>query len=259
MTKWFQSLVGGMALAVVTVYSGVAQETAIDPRANELLKRMADYLADAKFLTVSAEIWQDVQGPNGQKLQAGRDLVLQVRRPNRLHAELHSTRRDRELTFDGAALTLFNRKDNLYGTAKVSGSLDEAMDTAVEKFGIPMPLEDFLRANPYKDLLRSVTSGRDIGPVEVMGVQCEHLAFTQDNIDWQLWIENGVRPVPRKFLITYKDEPNSPQFTVIFSNWDFDTKLPDFVFKFEPPAGASRIRVAEMRANLAAPARKEAK
>ena len=81
-----------------------------------------------------------------------------------------------------------------------------------------------------------------------MGVPCEHLVFSQDNIDWQVWIQQGARPVPRKFLITYKDEPGSPQFTAIFSDWDFTTKLPDFVFKFDPPPGAAKIKVSELRA-----------
>ena len=57
----------------------------------------------------------------------------------------------------------------------------------------------------------------------------------------------GARPVPRKFVITYKDEPDSPEFTAIFSNWDFTTQLPDFVFQFEPPPGAAKIDVKEIR------------
>jgi hypothetical protein len=97
-------------------------------------------------------------------------------------------------------------------------------------------------------LLQKATSGADLGSVAVLGVSCEHLVFTQDRIDWQIWIENGARPVPRKFVITYKDEPDSPQYTAIFSNWDFATKLPDFVFKFEPPAGATKIKVKEIKA-----------
>jgi len=30
-----------------------------------------------------------------------------------------------------------------------------------------------------------------------------------------VWIENGARPLPRKFVITYKDEADSPQYTAI--------------------------------------------
>ena len=76
---------------------------------------------------------------------------------------------------------------------------------------------------------------------------CEHLAFSLENVDWQIWIEAGARPVPRKIVITYKDEENSPQYTAILSNWDFQTKLPDFLFKFAPPDGAKEINVAEIK------------
>ncbi len=207
----------GLALATCALAGFLAQsvaaadtQPAIDPRADEMLKRMGEYLGQAKFFSVSAEIWQDIQLSSGQRIQAGRSLKLQVRRPNRLRVEVHSPRRNRELLYDGKAITLFNRVQNLYGTAPTSGSLDEAMDLACERFGITMPLEDFIRSDPHKDFLEKVTSGSDIGTVDVMGVPCEHLAFTQTNIDWQVWIENGPTAVPRKFVITYKDEPDSP-------------------------------------------------
>lgn len=124
------------------------------------------------------------------------------------------------------------------------------MDQAVDQFGIAMPLEDFLRSNPARDLLSKVEAGRDIGPVDVLGVPCEHLSFSQGDIDWQVWVERGARAVPKKFVITYKDEPGTPQFTAIFLKWDFSTELPDFVFQFEPPPGANKIRVADMKATL---------
>lgn len=222
----------------------------IEPRADELLKRMGDFLGGSPFFSVDAEIWQDVESSSGLRLQAGRVVNLEVRRPNRLHAEVHSTHRNRELFYDGTDLTLFNRAENFYGTAHTTGPLDTAMDAASERFGIEIPLEDFIRSDPHKDLMEKATAGSDIGPIEVMGVPCEHLAFSQTNIDWQVWIADGPQPVPRKFVITYKDEPNSPQFTAIFSNWDFNTKLPDFVFKFEPPPGAEKIKVKDMKADL---------
>lgn len=234
-----------LALSVSSTFA--AEDKSIDPHADELIKRMGEYLGQAKFFSVNAEIWQDIQLASGQQIQAGRNLELQVRRPNRLRAEVHSPRRDRTLVYDGSSITLLNRAQNFYGTIHAPANIDDAMDTASDKFGIAMPLEDFVTSDPHKDLLEKVTSGRDIGAVTVMGVPCEHLVFTQDNLDWQVWIENGAKPVPRKFVITYKDEPNSPEFTAIFSNWDFTTQLPDFLFKFEPPPGASRIEVKAMR------------
>jgi len=239
-----------MTLSGLALTSSLAAEkpsTTVEPKANELLQRMSDYLAQSKFFTINGEIWQDIDLSSGQRIQAGRTIEIQVLRPNRLHVEVISPRRNRELIFDGSTLTLFNKGNNFYGTIRAPDSIDEALDTASERFSIPMPLEDFIRSNPHNDLLHNVTSGTYIGSVNVMGVPCEHLAFSQANIDWQLWIEKGARPVPRKFVITYKDEEDSPQYTAIFTKWDFSTRLPEFVFKFEPPPGALKVDVKEMK------------
>jgi len=246
----------GITAAVCIVFSlantvslaAASDGQAVDARADEWLKRMGTFLSESKSFSVKTEVWQDLQFSSGQHVQAGRDISFQVRRPNRLRVEIQSTRRNRALLFDGNAITLLNRAQNLYGTVPTKGSLDEAMDLAVEQFGIAMPLEDFLRSDPYQDLRQKVISGTDVGPVTVMGVPCEHLAFSQEHIDWQVWIQTGATPVPRKFVITYKDEPDSPQFTAIFSYWDFTTRLPDFVFKFEPPDGATKIDVKQIKA-----------
>lgn len=245
------ALVGLLAVAVPaadlkqTAQSG---KPAIDPQADELLRRMGDYLGQAPFFSVNAEIWQDVQLASGQRAQAGRTVELQVRRPNRLHAEVHSTRRNHGLYYDGKSITLFNRVQDFYGSIPAPATLDEALDVACERFGITMPLEDLIVSDPYQNAIRKAISGTDIGPVTVLGVPCEHLAFSHGMVDWQIWIEDGARPVPRKIVITYKDEEGTPQYTAIFSNWDFETKLPDFLFNFEPPSGAAKISVAEIKA-----------
>ncbi len=219
----------------------------IDPSADKLLKRMGDYLAESPFFSVSAEIWQDVQLGSGQQVQAGRTVELQVRRPDRFHAEVHSTRRNRELFYDGKSVTLLDRIQNFYGSVPAPATLDEALDTAIERFGIEMPLEDLVVSDPYQSAMQKIVSGRDIGPVTVLGTPCEHLAFSLGAVDWQIWIEDGIKPVPRKIVITYKDEEGTPEYTAIFSHWDFQNKLPDFLFAFEPPSGASKIDVAEIK------------
>src|SRR5882724_6277639 len=125
------ALAGFMALSVCAA----DKKPVVDPRADELLKRMGDFLGHAKFFSVNAEVWQDAQLSSGERVQAGRNIEVQVRRPNRFHSELRSTRHHRELIFDGSALTLLNHAQNFYGTVPVKGSLDEAMDLACEQFG----------------------------------------------------------------------------------------------------------------------------
>lgn len=236
------------SLGITAIAAPSADVTqAIDPRANEFLRRMSDYMTQAQFFSVSAEIWQDVRLGSGQQVQAGRTIELQVRRPNRFHTEVRSTHRNRSLNYDGKFITLLDRNQSFYGSIPAPGTLDEALDAACDRFGITVPLEDIIVSDPYQSVMGKITSGVLIGPVTVLGVPCEHLAFSLSNVDWQIWIEDGARPVPRKIVITYKDEEGAPQYTAILSNWDFQTKLPDFVFKFDPPAGAKEINVAELK------------
>ena len=241
------TLAGALVGFVTTAMPATDLKPAVDLQADELLRRMSDYLAEAQFFAVNAEVWQDIQLASGQQVQAGRTIELQVRRPNRFHAEVRSTRHNRGLYYDGKSLTLLNRVKNFYGSIAAPATLDEALDVACEKFGITMPLEDLIVSDPYTSAMHKVTTGILLGPVTVLGVPCEHLAFSMGKVDWQVWIEQGARPVPRKIVITYKDEAGTPEYTAIFSNWDFQTKPPDFLFNFAPPTGAMKIDVAEIK------------
>ena len=80
-----------------------------------------------------------------------------------------------------------------------------------------------------------------VGRHGVDGVPCHHLAFSQESIDWQIWIEDGPQPVPRKLVITYKTEPGSPQYVARLSNWDFEPRFSKQYFEFEVPADAGEI------------------
>ena len=72
---------------------------------------------------------------------------------------------------------------------------------------------------------------------------CHHLAFEQATIDWQIWIDAGAEPLPRKLVIAYKTEDEVPQYSVTIRKWKLDPKLPDELFRFEPPEGAQRVEI----------------
>ena len=42
----------------------------------------------------------------------------------------------------------------------------------------------------------------DVGPSVVGGVTCEQYAFRQADIDWQIWIQLGDYPLPRRLVAT---------------------------------------------------------
>jgi hypothetical protein len=96
-------------------------------------------------------------------------------------------------------------------------------------------------AKPVDSMLPNIESGLYLGTAKVGNVSCHHLAFTQAAVDWQIWVEEGATPLLRKIVVTYKSQPQSPQFTAIFTKWDLAAPLADGTFKLEIPKDASKI------------------
>ena len=104
-----------------------------------------------------------------------------------------------------------------------------------------MPAADIVYQDPYAGVIGSVDYGYVVGRASVDGVDCHHLAFAQETIDWQVWIQAGPKPLLRKLVITYKTEEGWPQYAARFSEWDLAPRISKHYFEFEPPAGADRV------------------
>ena len=71
-----------------------------------------------------------------------------------------------------------------------------------------------LYTDVYEGLMAEATQGRYVAMEDVGGVRTHHLAFRGREVDWQIWIEDGDRPLPRRYLITTKWMTGAPQFGV---------------------------------------------
>jgi len=227
-----------------------AAESNVAPRANEVLSSACKYLAESPSFQITAEIWREHVTDSGQKLQFTRTVKMEVKRPNRLHAEIQSPRVGRQFWYDGHSLSILDQRRNFYSTTPMPETLDAMLDKAHDQFGIDLPLIDLALSDPYQNALSRVQQGRYLGVSDAMGFRCHHLAFTQDNIDWQVWIQDGPQPLIRKFVITHKNEPGAPEFTALIKDWNLTERIAESNFAFTPPTGASKI---EMRNDRWAP------
>lgn len=236
-------------LACITVVMSLAAECRaqsapdIDPHAEQLLRAACQYLAESPFFSITAEIWREHVNTEGEKLQFSRAVNMEVKRPNRLHAEIASPHSQRGFWYDGNSLSVLDRKRNVFSTGSISGTLDEALDASRDQFGIDLPMVDLAVSDPFKSAMAKVQSARYFGLAPAMGFSCHHLAFTQQNIDWQIWIQDGPQPLIRKFIITHKNEPGSPEFTGLIREWNLTSRISDHNFAFEPPAEAVKIQM----------------
>jgi hypothetical protein len=233
----------GTLFACLPAFGGEEGTTAgVDPKVGKILRGMSEHLNSLQHFSFRTENTSDeILVSSGQRLQFGTTVEIFVRRPNRLRASIRGDLRDQELFYDGETITLLNRNPDLYASIDAPPRIDAAMNLARESFALVAPLADFIYANAGDALMENVESGLYAGLHRVHGVECHHLAFTQDDIDWQIWIENSQTPVPRKLVITDKQVEGVPQFTALLLDWNFSPELKDDLFRFSPLQDAERI------------------
>ncbi len=219
------------------------QHLAIEPQAEELLGHMAAFLNNLNQFTFRADTSEDRLLSSGQKLQFAQTVSVAVQRPDRFRIDIRGDLYNQQLFFDGEVITLLDTDRNYYGTLKAPSTIESALDHGIESFGLHAPLADFIRRNEaFVDLPPYIESAFYVGLHEVGGVLCHHLAFRQDDVDWQIWIENSDTPVPRKIIVTQKHVTGAPQFSALISDWTLAPNLPDNHFTFEPPQDAKKIQ-----------------
>ena len=201
------------------------------------------YLKSLKEFVLRAENTTDEIALAGSKLQFGQTVDIYVKRPNLLRANAEGDLANQQFFFDGKSVTLFNKDKNVYVTLEAPGTIEEALEYAQNAFDLNAPLSDLIYRDAYKILTQNVLSGHYVGLHLVRGVQCHHLVFVQDDIDWQIWIENSHSPLPRKMVITSKWLAGGPQFTALMSYWKTSARLSQDLFIFTPPVTAQKIKI----------------
>jgi hypothetical protein len=213
---------------------------AIEPDAMRILKEMSTFLGAKKQFTFKANVCFEEILPAGEVLLYDATIHAAVKRPARLYAEYTDDGVDKRLWYDGKKVTMVNTKKKVYTDVKVPGTIDEALDHLMATYDMSLPLAELAYSNVYDATTVDVTKGIYEGIHTIQGTKCHHLAFSQQLIDWQIWIDTGGRPVPRRIVIIYKTEPGAPRYTATLSQWDF---LPKFRNRFvaDIPKGTDRI------------------
>ena len=232
-----------------TLYEDVyAQETNpnIDPQAAEILRNMSYFLGSKEQYTFKAEVMFDQLVNSNRKIQYSGEEKVYIKKNGNLTIEYVTDLGGYKLWFEDGKATILELPTNLFSIATLSATIDQALKKLKDQYNFTPALSDLLFINTFRALTANVQSGSYFGTSKVFGVRCDHLAFVQQDIDWQIWIESGKRPIPRKFVITYKQLPGSPQFIAILKDWVIDKPITHFAFKANIPNLNQRTDMTEI-------------
>jgi hypothetical protein len=232
-----------------TPVATASEPPAIDPATMTELNRMAAYLQTLRAFQVKAEITREVVLENGQKIQFTSVADMVVQRPNRLRLDVNSDKQNRLFLFDGQMFTVYAPKLKYYAQAPAPSTIGELINRVEEKYELELPLVDFFRWGIDKSMLEDVTAARDMGPSVIHGVTTRHYAIRQEGLDWQIWIQTGDFPLPRKVVLTTTTDEARPQYTAVY-DWNLAPSYNEGSFDFTAPEDAKKIPLGDVPTEL---------
>jgi hypothetical protein len=230
------------ALAVASL-APQAQAAGVAPEAKQLLKASTDFLASRQRFSADTRNTIEIALPSGQKIEFNSTATQSVQRPDKLRSERRGDLVEQAFYYDGRSLTLSQPRDRVYAQVDAPATLEEMLDLARTGYDVVVPFGDLVYKNAFDILMDGVTEGVVVGKAVIEGVLCDHLAFRAPDVDWQIWIQQGAQPLPRRIVITTLDLPNAPQFAVTVTRWDLDQQFDARTFTFSPQAGMNRIEL----------------
>jgi hypothetical protein len=212
--------------------------------ADRLLKAMTDYVGSQKAISVTYDSDIEVITSTLQKIQFISSGLVQLSRPDKLRATRTGGYRDVEVVFDGKLVTVSDKDSKNYAQIEAAGTADQLIDVLREQHGVVAPGADLLLPNAFDVMMADVLEGAVIGKGVIDGVECDHLAFRNADSDWQIWIESGAKPIPRKYVITTKGVAQGPQYTLRIKEWK--SEVPADAFAFKPDPAAKKLALNEL-------------
>jgi hypothetical protein len=209
--------------------------------AKKQFKAMSDYLGAQKAVSFDYDVSLELVSTQQQKIALASSGTVTLDRPDKLHLTRTGGFANVEMVFDGKTLTLWGKNSSLYTQLEAPGTIDQLVDVLRDKYHRPVPGADMLISDPYKELMPEVNDVKDLGAGVIHGVECDHFAFRTKEVDWQIWIAQGARPYPCRYVITSKKVTGFPQYTLDTWGWKTGTEVASDSFKLEIPAGVKKL------------------
>jgi hypothetical protein len=240
---------GALGQTPQTPTEPAAQQTSpLDTAALGALNRMGAYLNTLEVFQLTGNVRTEKVLEDGQKIERSSKVDLIADRPNKFRANVTDDRSERWLVYDGFKFTVYAPRLRYYTQIDAPPSLDMLADTLEAKFNLELPLVDLFRWGTDRSDFRNITNATVVGPSQINGMTVEQYAFRQDGIDWQIWIQQGDFPLPRRLVMTTTTDDARPQHSVVY-DWNLAPSFNDEAFVFVAPDGTQEIPIAQVTAS----------
>lgn len=246
-------LVAACCAAAATALAQGDNGPAVEPEALAALTRMGKFLQTLQSFRVKGDAsTEDVLGQD-LKVRSDSASTMDVTRPDHVRAEQNSDRRHRLVVYDGKTFTVYSKSSGYYAQAPMAGTVYELANRLEGEYPVQLPLLDLFAWADDQAKRPEIRMARVVGFATIRGVACDQYVFREEGRDWQVWIQRGAQPLPRRLVVTVTSKPPRPQYSADY-DWTLNPQIAATTYQFTPPASAIQVPLARVR-ELAAPRR----
>lgn len=238
-----------MAMMTMAVSVAMAADPAIDPKAEAAVARVSETMQQAKRMscTMTMDMLNEMEG---MRQEITTTYSVAAERPAKFAMRYVKGLPTFTVISDGRKLSSYLAMMKRYAVTDAPKTYEELFQ-AVGALGANMMFVDNLMRDDVKAALMEGVKGASCTGTEMVdGKECEHLKFTQDEFDWELWVTTGKTALVVKVVTDMskgmgKMEGGIPgmkamKMTFInrFTDWSLNAELPAGTFEFKAPEGA---------------------
>jgi hypothetical protein len=212
----------------------------MQPQAVDALNKLGNYVRGMKSFRIDADSVTDGVLSTGQNIGFLHHTEMSVQRPDKVRIVISGSRAPKGMVYDGRSVVLFDNTHHYYSKVPAPPTIHQLVADIDEKYGVQVPLVDLFYWGQQSDDEKALTSAIFVGLDKVDGKWCNHYAYQQPGLDWELWIQSGSRPLPCRFVVTDTTQPSRPQHAVNY-RWTLNPSFSPATFAFHPGAGARMI------------------
>lgn len=234
---------------------GATNAPADEKKAAEILQEVKDFYRSLKTLAAETTLTIKDSSDPAQVRQSETAFSISVRQPDRVRADVRGDAINLMAVSDGKKLYVLEKKENSYSEhaapANAATVLAAMASNITTRLGTMLMSEPF-RSAPFDGLDDPSAQRQYLGEEERDGKRYRHITSVQKDLDWEMWVETGEKPLiekltldARKMFANMKDKPQEKPLVfsveIVYKKWTLDAEMPDATFAFAAPEGAKRI------------------
>ena len=195
----------------------------------------ANFLASNDKLSFNWFVSSDEVVNDQEKITYFRSGNIVLDRGNGFVARTERGNTYRDFYFDGSMFSVASPNENFYASTEIKGGIDALEKAVRQRSDTILPLWSMLSKDLPKRLMDGVESGAYLGTTLIAGQPAHHIAFSQENEDWQIWISmEEETPFPLMIIGTERQKTGWPQYRAYFSDWDLEPDIEGTQFTYQP-------------------------